>query len=812
MINDVFNEQDLDFFLQLDAVQFAKSRVVDSYSFTIDVPPFIQETIFHKLGIHVSTVPMRWIKGDTKPHIDTCNTKFNQTHLIYITDSEGEFVIDKESYPIQKNTAFIFSEGIPHKTVNTGSEPRLLLGPMSEDGIQVGVNITPNNISYPGNTTVYIRYVEGDIQFSTDQDIWYYTNFPCLVTNTDTNAGILQIIFINDITINNSNYYYICQSDNIQFGSTSLNDSGLRNEITIDNVTDYPGLIQNGTSTTKGFNYIYVFNIKMNATNSNLFQYGGWVGQQYFGSGIENSETFTTNNYFVNCHTTGEIASDCGGIVGGDCGHYGFVTLRHCSSTGLIGQYSGGIVGPNSGYYALVTCEECWSEGILSNEGGGIFGKNGGNRGQAVANKCYSEGNIIFRGGGIFSSFAGASSGSATATHCYSKGTIGEGAGGIIGCYSAHDSGSVTVTNCFSIGIIETDYTDDGAGIVSSYHTGTNVTQTNVYAANGIWDKVNAIENLTGTPIDTIIGEHYSESHDGEHFRIHGLGHSPYVQEMIQIVEGTPELVKTHYETITFGESSSPAISGSDYRILNTTIGISPSIIRSYSTVQDLTNAPMISTVDGAININHNISSLNETTILNVTIYHSGSYHISNVVLTIEPASNIPICFPAGTPILTDQGEFPIENLKIELHTIDSKPIVAITKTIPLDSYIICIDKNSLGANVPSKRTFMSKDHKVLYQQKLIPAENLPKSIKVKYNGQILYNVLLKEYSTMKVNGLTVETLHPNNTLAKIYSSDFTLEEKQHLIASSNRFNLQRKTIQRKPQATKSNFFKFIYQ
>ncbi len=655
-----------------------------------------------------------------------------------------------------------------------------------------------NDIIYANGTTdiIYITY-NTTIQYRINNGSYITPTLPIKIYNINT-SSLLKVIFETDITITNSSCYFVCMTDKIQFGSTSLNDSGLRQSITIDNVTDYPGLIQNGTESTSGYNYIYAFNIIINSSNSNLIQYGGWIGQQYFGKGIDG--TFTTHNYFVNCHTTCSIDSECGGIVGSDCGHYGYVNLIHCSSTGDIGQYAGGIVGPNSGYYASVTCEECWSEGLLSNESGGIFGKNAGNRGEAIAQRCYSEGNILYRGGGIFSSFAGASSGSATAIHCYSIGEIGEDAGGIVGCFTADDSGSLTVTNCFSVGI-----NTSGSGIISTLSPGTTITETNTYTSNGNWNKSNANNNLSGTP-STIIGEIFTESHDGEYYRIHNMGHTPYLQEIIVLVNDVPEMVKTYTITLTIGESTIPAVSGSGFYILNSNTSISPSFIRNHSTEENL-KITMLNT--GAIAIESSVnSSLTEPTTTSVTVYNSGSYHISTVTLTVEPASNVPICFPAGTPVFTDQGEIAIEKLKMNVHTIDSKPIVAITKTIPLYPYVMCIEKHSLGEHLPTRRTFISKDHKVLYQQKLIPSEQLPNAIKVKYSGQLLYNVLLKEYSTMKVNGLTVETLHPTNTLAKIYSGKFTFEQKQKLIASSNQFNLQ----QRKSQVIKSNFLQIIYQ
>jgi hypothetical protein len=85
---------------------------------------------------------MRWIVGDTTPHIDTGASKFKHTYLVYLNDSEGEFIVDGVSYPIAANTAHVFSEGLEHKTQGTGSVPRLLLGPMNEFAEPVGATIT----------------------------------------------------------------------------------------------------------------------------------------------------------------------------------------------------------------------------------------------------------------------------------------------------------------------------------------------------------------------------------------------------------------------------------------------------------------------------------------------------------------------------------------------------------------------------------------------------------------------------------------------------------------------------------------------
>ena len=151
------------------------------------------------------------------------------------------------------------------------------------------------------------------------------------------------------------------------------------------------------------------------------------------------------------------------------------------------------------------------------------------------------------------------------------------------------------------------------------------------------------------------------------------------------------------------------------------------------------------------------------------------------------PPSNI--CFPANTPILTDQGMIPIEKINPDKHTINNKKIVDITKTITLDNYLVCFKKNALGMNRPTEKTIMSKDHKVYYQGQMLEAKNFlgkfVNVIKVKYNGEILYNVLMEKYDKIYVNNLICETLHPDNIIAKLYTRKckYTNEVRDKIIA-----------------------------
>ena len=132
------------------------------------------------------------------------------------------------------------------------------------------------------------------------------------------------------------------------------------------------------------------------------------------------------------------------------------------------------------------------------------------------------------------------------------------------------------------------------------------------------------------------------------------------------------------------------------------------------------------------------------------------------------------ICFPAGTPIKTDQGSVNIESLDTAIHTIRGQPILFITQTVTLDKYLIGFRKNAIGRNIPSQATIMSKDHKIEYEGQMVPAYrflNVSSEVKkVKYNGEILYNVLLADYGRMEVNNMVCETLHPENNILKYFN------------------------------------------
>lgn len=109
--------------------------------FHLPIPSSIKNRIQENMGVHLTSVnhiPMRWIKGDTIPHIDRCVESFQNTYLMYLNNSSGSLIVDQNIYPISEGTGYVFNEGLHHETIGTGNEPRLLIGPMSENGLTVG--------------------------------------------------------------------------------------------------------------------------------------------------------------------------------------------------------------------------------------------------------------------------------------------------------------------------------------------------------------------------------------------------------------------------------------------------------------------------------------------------------------------------------------------------------------------------------------------------------------------------------------------------------------------------------------------------
>jgi hypothetical protein len=149
------------------------------------------------------------------------------------------------------------------------------------------------------------------------------------------------------------------------------------------------------------------------------------------------------------------------------------------------------------------------------------------------------------------------------------------------------------------------------------------------------------------------------------------------------------------------------------------------------------------------------------------------------------------ICFPGETLIDTDEGKIRIDLLEKDKNTIRGMRIVGITETVSKLKYLVCIEKNALGKNIPCIETIISPNHRLLYNREMVEARYLLEVVGVypiKYSGEILYNVLLERHEKMIVNNLIVETLDPSNVIAQMYSEKYNKEKREHLIKTWNNF------------------------
>ena len=344
------------------------------------------------------------------------------------------------------------------------------------------------------------------------------------------------ITFSEDLTIGSSignKGYFIIDSPYITI-------NGQSHIVTITDIPDYPGLIQNGTNSILSQADIKIENIGVLSSGiTTLLSYGGWVCHQYFGYFIRTGKIIIQN-----CYSNGEINFSCGGICGGLSGYRGLggifeinncystgkisgsfsggicgrscmfstsngiYTVQNCYSTGEIsGQYSGGICGRAYGGYlikGIASVQNCYSTGNISNESsGGICGYFFGvgvSGGILTVNNCYSTGNMSGSNGGICGDRVGFQfkGGEIEINNCYSLGNISESSGGIVGpnCGLESTALSLNINNCYTIGTFDI--------IIDNGIFGPNKivgTQTNCIASgNNTWDDETSQTILTGSP------------------------------------------------------------------------------------------------------------------------------------------------------------------------------------------------------------------------------------------------------------------------------------------------------------------------
>jgi hypothetical protein len=600
---NILSVEDIEYLSTLPEVLEAKEKLVNENKiyFSVDIPLAIKDKLT-SMGLDVmdlEEIPMRWIKGDTPSHTDSEGRggSFENTYLVYLTDSVGEFQVGDAIYPITQGTGYVFEEGVRHETVNTGTEPRLLIGPMNESGNAVGAP----GISAPGGTIVYIRQSGNDEQLSYDLENWSTFSWPLEIRNTSPGDGMVEIHFTTDLKVQTAGYdFFDIKSEGIQIGSKQLKTDGTRPKIIVEigAPLTYDGFIRNGDSGNAGYNNIEVYNLEVTVTGGATLSTGsGWLGQAYYANG-------TTGNLIVNCSSDGPIGAAGGGITGAYTAMGGSLTIRGCSSTGAITASGGGIVGQVSamGAGSSLDIERCWTSGSIGGNCGGMCGNSCGiNGGQLIIRNSYSTGIISGSGGGIFGITAG-SAGIAYAINCYSTGAIGSGAGGIFGPNAGAtfggSAGLAEALNCYSTGAI-----NSGGGIYGSgyttvpanrcYSTGAksgsgggiwhNSASDTLQGANNYsesnngtsgWNDVNATATLTGEPSTSLYGTTWNQPLGANTpYRLTNSAYSPYSLSLVDVMTATVEA----------GNQTDPGvIEGYGYTILD----INGELASEYPTIQ----------------------------------------------------------------------------------------------------------------------------------------------------------------------------------------------------------------------------------
>jgi len=275
-------------------------------------------------------------------------------------------------------------------------------------------------ISSSSNILIRQVLIGASIDYSIDNGInWIpisFGNYPIQIINTGN--IIIVVKLTTDITFNTqtsnppgpgANGFFIIGSDNITF-------DGNNKTVTINNLSNYLGFIQNGTITNNGYSNITIQNLSVKLSGNSTLGLGcGLITQAYFSKG-------SINNIITNCYSTSDILVNSTGAI---CGQYaaiqnGNLTINKCYSTGVIsGGFAGGICGEYAAFNnGNVIIKNCYSNGnILNSTAGGICGANAGfNNGIVTITNCFSTG-IESASNGIFGDNKQIT---ATQIYCYS--------------------------------------------------------------------------------------------------------------------------------------------------------------------------------------------------------------------------------------------------------------------------------------------------------------------------------------------------------------------------------------------------------
>ena len=207
LYNDLFSLEDLTYLTTLPEASQGAER------FTVRLTESIRSTLETRFGLDLTDVlelPMRWIVGDTAPHVDSGSAPFQRTHLVYLQSCPGQLVVGDETYSMTANTGYVFDHGLRHGTVGTESTRRLVLGPMSEQAFAVGLPpaiVYFTNVSDALNQVNAIAY-QGNY-FLVTQDGYPYNNWR--IASNSTGSSSQSVVYSNGTFLDSTDspVYYV---------------------------------------------------------------------------------------------------------------------------------------------------------------------------------------------------------------------------------------------------------------------------------------------------------------------------------------------------------------------------------------------------------------------------------------------------------------------------------------------------------------------------------------------------------------------------------------------------------------------------
>jgi len=207
---NVLSDEEVQYLNNLPEVLAAKASLNSGMVyFSVTITDSIRAALESRFNLRIPTgasIPMRWIKGDTAPHVDRGASDFENTYLVYLNDSPGKLIVDSQSYPIQANSGFMFNEGLSHETLHTENVPRLLLGPMNEFAEPVGgVSVTFYYLSESDALTN--NNLQNSFDNYTVQTVSGYTTWRLASNSVGTSNK--NVVYVSGSVLNSDGDYYL---------------------------------------------------------------------------------------------------------------------------------------------------------------------------------------------------------------------------------------------------------------------------------------------------------------------------------------------------------------------------------------------------------------------------------------------------------------------------------------------------------------------------------------------------------------------------------------------------------------------------